>query len=162
MTSLDWVFAFALLASMALGMWRGLIQEFVAVAGWVTAFVLAQQFGERVGHMLPMSTSSGTLRYAAGFAAVFVVTVLASGVLGWLLRWLAQAVGMRPADRALGALFGLLRGMVLLLAVAVLALATPLQEHALWVESASAEWLLAVLRGLKALWPELWPDFLPV
>lgn len=162
MTSLDWVFAFALLASMALGMWRGLIQEIVAVVGWVAAFVLAQQFGERVGQMLPMSTSSGALRYAAGFAAVFVGTVLASGVLGWLLRLLAQAVGMRPADRALGALFGLLRGMVLLLAITVLVMATPLQEHALWVEAKSAEWLLAVLRGLKAVWPELWPDFLPV
>lgn len=162
MTALDWICVAVLLGSVALGMWRGLIVELVAVLGWIAAFVLAQMFGERVGLMLPMTTSSDMLRYAAGFAVVFVGTVFAAALLGWLLRLLAQAVGLRPADRLLGSVFGLARGGVMLLAFTVLVLATPLRHHEWWVESNSGEWLVTALRGLQSMWPGLWPEFLSV
>jgi membrane protein required for colicin V production len=40
--ALDWIFAAVLLASMAIGAWRGLVFEVLSVAGWVASFFLAQ------------------------------------------------------------------------------------------------------------------------
>ena len=69
------------------------------------------------------------MRYAAGFVVVFIAVVFAGGLLAWLIKKLVEAVGLRPVDRALGAVFGLVRGAVLLLALAVVVNMTPLQAR---------------------------------
>jgi steroid 5-alpha reductase family enzyme len=56
------------------------------------------------------------VRYAAGFAVVFILAVFAGGLVAWGTSKLVEAVGLRPVDRVLGAAFGLVRGVVLLLA----------------------------------------------
>ena len=46
MAALDWIFVALLLASMLMGAWRGLVYEFLSLAGWVVAFVVAQWFAQ--------------------------------------------------------------------------------------------------------------------
>jgi membrane protein required for colicin V production len=58
---------------------------------------------------------------------------------------------LRPLDRGLGAVFGLLRGLVVLLAVATLFTFTPLGTAQAWRDSVGAVWLNAVLRELVPL-----------
>ena len=112
MASLDWIFAVVLLASMAIGAWRGLVFEVLSVAGWVASFFVAQWFAPDMAAVLPLGDSDGALRYAAGFIVVFVGAVFACGFLAWLAKKLVDAIGLRPADRTLGAVFGVLRGVV--------------------------------------------------
>ena len=50
---------------------------------------------------------------------MFVLAVFAGGLLAWASRKLIEAAGLRPVDRTLGAAFGVVRGVVLLLALAV-------------------------------------------
>lgn len=159
--ALDWIFAAVLLASMLIGAWRGLVFEVLSLLGWVVSFFVAQWFAEDMAALLPMGESAGSLRYAAGFAVVFVASVFACGFLTWLAKKLVEAIGLRPADRTLGAVFGVLRGMVLLLAVAVVAGLTPLHEASWWQESWSAPVLTEVLKGLKPALPEEFGRHLP-
>lgn len=161
MASLDWIFAAVLLASMLIGAWRGLVFEVLSLLGWVVSFVLAQWFAQDVADWLPMGSATGPLRYAAGFAVVFVGAVFACGFLSWLAKKLVEAVGLRPADRTLGAAFGVLRGMVLLVALAVVATLTPLHEASWWQESEGASILAEVLKGLKPALPEEFGRHLP-
>jgi membrane protein required for colicin V production len=58
---------------------------------------------------------------------------------------------LRPVDRLLGAVFGLLRGLVVLLAVAIFMAFTPLGATEAWRTSVGAVWLNAVLRELMPL-----------
>jgi len=51
--------------------------------------------------------------------------VFAAGLLAWLLKKLIETVGLRPVDRVLGAGFGLLRGAIMLLALALVVNMTP-------------------------------------
>jgi hypothetical protein len=90
----------------------------------------------RHGGRVATGDSDGALRYAAGFIVVFVGAVLPADFCGW--PQLVDAIGLRPADRTLGAVFGVVRGVVLLLVVAVVVGLTPLHEAAWWQESHSA------------------------
>lgn len=161
MSALDWIFVAVLLASMLIGAWRGLVFEVLSLLGWVASFLVAQWFAADVAALLPMGESAGALRYAAGFAVVFVASVFACGFLTWLAKKLVEAIGLRPADRTLGAVFGVLRGLVLLLAVAVVAGLTPMHEAPWWQESRGAPVLAEMLRGLKPALPEEFGRHLP-
>ena len=161
MAPLDWIFVAVLLASMLIGAWRGLVFEVLSLLGWVVSFFVAQWWADDMAALLPMGESAGSLRYAAGFAVVFVASVFVCGFLTWLAMKLVEAIGLRPADRTLGAVFGVLRGLVLLLAVAVVAGLTPLRDAAWWQESRGAPVLAEVLRGLKPALPDEFARHLP-
>lgn len=161
MVALDWIFAAVLVASMLIGAWRGLVFEVLSLMGWVASFFVAQWFADDMAALLPMGESADALRYAAGFVVVFVGAVFAFGFLSWLAKKMVEAIGLRPADRALGAIFGVLRGMVLLLAAAVVAGLTPLGEAGWWQESQGAPILAEVLRGLKPALPDEFGRHLP-
>lgn len=161
MAALDWIFVVILLTSMLLGAWRGLVFEVLSLMGWVVSFFVAQWFAEDMAALLPMGGSAESLRYAAGFVVVFVASVFACGLVTWVAKKLVDAIGLRPADRTLGAAFGVLRGVVLLLAVAVVAGLTPLHEALWWQESQGAPVLAEVLRGLKPALPDEFGKHLP-
>ena len=162
MATLDWVFLSVLLASLALGAWRGLVYEVLSVLGWIAAFVLAQWLAPDAAAWLPMGHSADALRYAAGFVLVFIACAFAAGLLAWALKKLVAAVGLRPVDRTLGAAFGLVRGAVLLLAAGVVVNLTPLQGGEWWRESKGAGVSTTVLKGLKPVLPERFGRYLPV
>ena len=161
MPVLDWICVALLLVSLLLGAWRGLVYEVVSVASWIAAFFLAQWFAPEAGRMLPLSGASETVRYAVGFALVFVGAVLVGGLVAVLTKRLFAAIGLQPVDRALGAGFGLVRGLVLLLAATVVIGMTPLKSSEWWRESTSAGVLTASLKGLKPLLPEESGKYLP-
>ena len=150
----DWVLLAALLLSVLLGLWRGLVYEVLSVAGWVAAFVLAQAFADEAGAWLPMDGLSPPLRLAAGFVLVFVAVAFVAGLGAWLVQKLVASVGLRPVDRVLGGAFGLVRGLVILLAVALVVSMTQMQNAAWWRDSATAGVLSATLHELKPLLPE--------
>ena len=161
MVALDWIFLGMLLLSLLIGAWRGLVYEVFSLGTWVAAFVLAQWFAPSAGHYLPMTGATEMVRYAAGFVLVFVAAVFAGSILTWLISRLFQVAGLRPADRVLGAVFGALRGVVLLLATAVLVGMTPLKADAWWTESKGARWSTATVKGLKPALPQEFGKYLP-
>jgi membrane protein required for colicin V production len=158
---LDWVMVAVLAASFLLGAWRGLVYEVLSVISWIAAFVLAQWFAPRVAAMLPMAGTAEPVRYVSGFLLVFIGVVFAGGLLAWATKKLVQAVGLRPIDRTLGAAFGLLRGAVLLLALAVVVNMTALKRGEWWVESKGAAVSTASLKALKPVLPERFGQYLP-
>ena len=161
MSSLDWIFAVGLLASVALGVWRGFVYEVLSVLNWLLAFVLAQWLGGDVGRLLPIDPGSESLLQIAGFVLVFVVSVFVGGLLVWGLPKLIEQAGLRPVDRGLGGVFGLLRGVILLLALTVLVLMTPLKNQAWWRESAGAGISMRALDLLKPVLPQSVGKYLP-
>jgi membrane protein required for colicin V production len=159
--ALDWIAIVLLVASMLFGLVRGLVYEVILLAAWVAVFFCAQWFAADVGDWLPFGDPAGSWRYAAGFALVFVAVVFGVGLLAALVRKLVTAVGLRPVDRLLGAVFGLARGAVALLALAVVVHLLALSDAAWWQDSRSATVLDAALLGLKPTLPEKLASYLP-
>lgn len=161
MAAIDWILVAVLAASMLLGAWRGLVYEVLSVMGWIAAFVLAQWFAPDVAEKLPMQNSGETLRYAAAFVLVFIVSVFVAGLISALMKKIISVVGLRPVDRILGATFGLFRGLILLLAFSVVVHTTALQESDWWLESQGGPMLMNLLKGLRPMLPEKFGAYLP-
>ena len=158
---LDWIFIAVLVVSLVVGAWRGLVYELLSLTNWVAAFVLAQWFAPDVAQYLPLASATEVVRYAAGFVVVFILALFAGGLIAFLVRKLVAAVGLRPVDRVLGAAFGVVRGVVVLLALTVVAGMTPVVKSPWWQESTGAAAAVVVLKGLKPVLPEEFGKYLP-
>ena len=154
MAVLDWILLTVLLVSLVVGAWRGLVYEVLSVLGWAASFYVAQWAAPQVATLLPLQSASEPVRYAAAFVLIFIAAVFATGLLAFLLKKLIEAMGLRPVDRTLGAAFGLVRGLILLLAATVVISMTALRSSNWWLESQGAVALTATLKGLKPVLPE--------
>lgn len=154
MNVVDALLAAAMLVSMSLGAWRGFLYEVFSLAGWLAAFLLAKWFGADAAAHLPLQGASDALKAVAGFLVVFVVSAFAFGLMSWLVRKLAEKVGLRPVDRVLGSLFGLVRGAVLLVGVAFVVGLTPWAREGAWQESRLAQVFVVAATHAKVLLPE--------
>ncbi len=155
-SSLGWV-DLALLAVLAVsvivGLWRGLIFEVLSLIGWVVAYIAAQAFTPTVAAHLPVGEPQSMVNVGAAFALTFVLALMLWSLLARLVSLLVKATPLSVVDRVLGAGFGLLRGGVLLLALATVIAFTPAAASAQWQESRGAAWLGAMLQELKPVLP---------
>ena len=161
LVAMDWFFVGVLVVSMLVGAWRGLVFEVISVVSWIAAFVLAQWFAPAVAHWLPISSTNEALRYGLGFLIVFVGTIFAGSLIAFVVKKLLAAVGLSPADRLLGAAFGVVRGVVILLALTVVVGMTPFKSAPWWQESEGAQLAGVALHGLKPVLPEDFGKYIP-
>ncbi|PUE44792.1 colicin V synthesis protein [Limnohabitans sp. 2KL-1] len=158
----DWILLGVLLISMTVGFWRGLVYEVLSLAGWVAAFVLAQWLASDVVDLLPfLKGAAATVQYAVAFVLVFVAALFVAGLLSWLIKKWVETVGLRPIDRSLGAIFGLMRGVLLLLVLTVVLQLLGLSAEAWWQNAQGPAWLNVLLNGLRPWLPQSLLEFLP-
>jgi membrane protein required for colicin V production len=123
----------------------------LSLAGWVAAYFGAHWAAPMLAPHLPLGAPGSTLNHAAAFLIAFVGVLFAWGLAARLLRRLLHATPLGLPDRALGAGFGVLRGLVVLLALATVISLTPLAASQAWRRSQGAAWLNVALHGLKPL-----------
>lgn len=153
---LDWVLLAVLLVSTAVGLWRGLVYEVLSLLGWVVAFWVAWLWGGWLAAWLPWGSAGGMARLAAGYGLVFLGTLIAWTLLARLARAMISATPLTVLDRGLGAVFGLLRGLVLLLALTWLVQLSGLGPRwPAWQASHGAGWLMQAGQQVPALWRSL-------
>ena len=88
----------------------------------------------------------------AGFLTIFIFVAVLAGIAGKITRWAMKEVGLRWADRLLGAAFGLVRGVVVV-SVGVLALATFYPDSGLFQGSQLGRYFLVTARAASWVAP---------
>ena len=161
LSAVDWMLLAVLGLSFLLGLWRGIVQEVLSLAGWVAAFYVSQMYAPMAAAWLPMEGSSQMLRYAAGFVVVFMAVLVATVLVSFVVKKLVSAVGLGPLDRLLGSLFGFMRGVVILLAVTVFVGMTPMRDTEAWKQAQGTQWLQQFLHVLKPVLPADFGKYLP-
>ena len=151
---LDWSLLAALALSVVVGLVRGFVFECLSLAGWLVAWFAAQWGAPMLAPRLPVGTPGSALQMGAAFALSFLGALLVWALLSRLVRLLIHATPLSLPDRLLGAVFGLLRGLVLLLALATVVALTPASQSPGWRASQGAHWLGVALATLKPLLPE--------
>jgi membrane protein required for colicin V production len=115
LTALDWVIVVVLALSTLLSLWRGFAREAISLAGWVAAFLIANLLADQLASMMVDVISNETGRYVAAFAILFAVTLMVASVLGIFAAKLISVTGLSILDRLLGTVFGVTRGIILVL-----------------------------------------------
>lgn len=152
--ALDWAFLAVLAVSVVVGLVRGFVFECLSLAGWVVAWFGAQWAAPWLAAYLPVFSPDSPVRLGLAFVLAFVAALVLWGILAKLIRMALHATPLSIPDRLLGAAFGLLRGTVLLLAVATAVALTPASQSQGWRASQGARWLGTALFHLKPLLPE--------
>ena len=150
-----------LAVSMLIGLLRGLVFEVLALLGWGVAYFGAHWLAPIWAPYLPIATPGSELNHVASFVCAFVAILLAWGLLARLVRLLVRATPLSLLDRGLGAGFGMLRGVLVLMLVATLVTLTPMAGSKAWQQSQLAPWLSAARQGLNPLLPNELSRHLP-
>jgi len=103
--------------SSLIGVFRGLVKEALSLASWFAAIVAGTLFSAQLADLMVNLINNASLRRIAAFAILFIVVIFAGTILSNLVSKLTQAAGLKGADRTLGALFGILRGLIIVLVI---------------------------------------------
>ena len=158
---IDWALLAVLAVSLLVGLVRGFVFELMSLAGWLVAWFAAQWFAPVAARHLPLGSPGSALNHALAFAACFIAALLVWGLIARLIRLLVRATPLSLADRFLGAGFGLLRGAVLLLALATVVALTPAAQSPDWQHSHGALWLNTSLQDIRPVLPAELAHWLP-
>ena len=121
MSWIDLLIIAVCLGSAGFGFWRGFAKEALSIATWLAAIWLAWRFCWVVEPMLGEWVVAPELQIWAARAFIFIVIMIAGGIVAWLVREIIRASGLSGTDRVLGSLFGFGRGALIVgLAVIVL------------------------------------------
>jgi len=155
---LDVAVVAVVLGSIGWGIWRGLVREVMSLAGWVIAFLAANLFAAPVAEVLPETIKRPEVRMLIGYVLVFLMVLIACTAAAVLLGKIMRAVGLGSLDRTLGGLFGLLRGLVIVVAFALAAGLTAIPRQPFWKESASGAALAGAALAVKPWLPPAFGD----
>ena len=132
MTIFDYAFLLILLVSVAISVIRGLVREVLSLASWIGAFLVAKFGAPVVAGWLSGLIAHPKVRVVFAFILVMVAAVLLFSLLSLQVVKLVKMTGLTSTDRALGAFFGVARGVLIAVLLVLLASLTPLPREDYW------------------------------
>ena len=147
---IDYAIICLIFFSLIIGLFRGLIREAFALVTWGVAFWVGLQFSTPFATLLESSIDDPSTRIAVAFIALFLLTLILGAIINKLLSVLIDKTGLTGTDRLAGLIFGIARGVFLIVILVMLAGLTPLPESPWWKDSQ----LLPVFQSL-AVWFKL-------
>src|SRR5450631_1737329 len=122
MSIADWIIIAFLVFSVAGAAIEGFFHEVFKLAGLVVGYLVAAWQYHRLADWFAPHLKSPWLGEIAGFLIIFFAVLIVAGLAGRIARWAMKKAGLSSIDRILGAVLGLLRG-VLVVAVVLTAMA---------------------------------------
>ncbi len=132
MTSFDYIVLSIVGFSVLVSMMRGFVKELLSLISWVAAFLIARFYTTELAPLLPKGIPSEGLRLFAAFIILFLSTLLVSSLLSIAVSQIFRKTGLNGLDRFLGAIFGILRGLLIVCVLVFLAGLTSLPKEPLW------------------------------
>jgi membrane protein required for colicin V production len=152
-TIFDYLVLFVLICSVVIGILRGLVKEVLSLLGWIVAFVVANAYGEALAILLPDIIPGNVTRLIVAFIALFIGVRLLMMLLTMAIDEFIKASGLTAADRGLGSLFGIARGLVIVLAVVLLCGMTALPQQPFWKNALLSPYAETAARTVKPFLP---------
>ncbi len=153
MTIFDYLVIFVLASSVIIGTLRGLVKEVLSLGGWIVAFVVANAYSPWLAAMLPEAVPGPVVRLIVAFIALFIVARILLALVTMAIEALIEAGGLSLADRGLGSLFGLARGIVIVLAGVILAGMTSMPKQDFWKYALLSPMAESGVRTIKPFLP---------
>lgn len=135
MTLFDYLVLFVLGCSIVISTLRGLMKEILSLASWVVSFFVANAYGEPLAKLLPDMVPGAITRLIFAFVVLFIGVRLLMLLLSMAVEAIVKSAGLTLADRGLGGLFGLARGLLIVLTGVLLCGMTAIPQQAFWKDA---------------------------
>ena len=146
----DWVILAIVGFSCLISIKRGFVKEAMSLVVWALAFFIAVVFADRLAVLFQDSVASASLRYVLAFAALFCATLIIGAMVNYLLAELVRMTGLSGTDRLFGMVFGLARGLIVVMAILILLpMALPVDQDQWWRQSQLIPHLLLIEQWCK-------------
>ena len=145
----DVVIGIVVVLSVLLAAAQGFFLEIFSLAGTVFGYLAAAWGYARLAPTFEPYVKTQWAANAAAFLTIFIAVTLLASAMGRLVRATMKEVGLRWFDRVLGGVFGLVRGLVVVM-VLVLAVAWFAPQSPFLANSRLAPYLLVGARA--AVW----------
>lgn len=132
---IDYAILGVIALSALIGFFRGFAREAIGLASWALAFFVAYKLAEPVADLLESWISVRSVRLAAAFGGLFIITLIIGAVFNYSISKLVTGTGFAGTDRALGGVFGVLRGVAILVLLVLLAGLTAVPRDNWWQQS---------------------------
>lgn len=115
---LQWVdFLFLLITGISclFGLWRGFVREVLSLLAWIAAILIARLYSGQLAPLFSNWIDSEAMRQVLAFAVLFMATLLVGAIINNIVARLIDITGLKLTDRLLGSLFGVARGVVIVM-----------------------------------------------
>ena len=158
MTPFDLAILAVILLSTLFAFLRGVVRELIALVAWVVGFVGAIAFAPTVGAWIPEIPGYPAVRYLIAFAVILIAALVIGAIIARPLARVIRAAGLGFVDRFLGSIFGMLRGLLVIVGFVLVAGLTTLPRTDWWQNSALAPAFITGALALKPWLPERWAE----
>ncbi|WP_343067471.1 CvpA family protein [Litorivivens lipolytica] len=134
---MDWAILGILSVSAIISLIRGFVKEALSLAFWAVAFVVSMTFHSQMMQLLENAIERVYLRELVAYVSLFAGTLLVGAMTTYLLSEFVKKTGLGGTDRLLGMIFGAARGVIVVVALLVIApkLLTDIDQDSWWRES---------------------------
>lgn len=158
MTGFDIAVIGVVALSVLLAFFRGVVRELMALVTWIAALVVALAFQGLLTAALPAFVSSVTVRHVVAFVLIFVAVLVIGSIASHLVAKLVRAAGLGFVDRFLGGVFGLARGVIIVVLGVLMAGLTQLPRSEWWQNATLGPPLVEAALALRPWLPAPWAD----
>jgi membrane protein required for colicin V production len=152
MTWIDYLILGIIVVSALVSLFRGFLRETVSLLAWIIGFWLALRFARALGGIFGF-VHNPSIRVVIGFILIFIVVLLAGAAVNFFVGKLVKRSGASMADRVLGVIFGLARGVVIVMVLALVAGFTYLPHSQSWRKSLLAPYAQVLALDMQRLLP---------
>jgi membrane protein required for colicin V production len=143
-----------MLISVGAGIIRGAIREVMNIMGWVLAYMLAHAFASDLAPLFADWVGEPIARTVLAWAAIFMMVIVVVALIASLVSELVRKLGLSSLDRGVGALIGVARGVLVLLALTLAAGLTRIPQTAVWREATLTPWMEVAALYAKGVLPD--------
>lgn len=156
MTVFDLLAIAAILASLILSASRGLIRELVSFLGWIIALIFARFYATFAADVFLSSLQPRELAVVVGFVLCYIVCRAVLVIAAHILDFALEKIKLSTVNRLLGAMIGLIKGVLVVAVVVLVCSFSKLPESPAWQHAQTAPLFEQLARlGLPYL-----PEFL--
>ena len=154
MSWLDLIIIGIITLSALISLVRGFVKESLSLASWLIAGFIALKYFSPMADLLTPYIESPTIRTGAGFAVLYVCTLIVGAIINFMASQMVSKTGLSGTDKSLGVVFGGARGVLIVTVVVLLAGLTPMPNEAWWKDSTMVEYFVNLADWIKEILPQ--------
>jgi len=158
-TTVDFIVIGIIAFSALLGLIRGLTREALSLTGFLLAMYLAYTFSSVIATKWLTTVPGGaTGQNVLAFAGIFIVVLILSKIISSLFTRVVSTIGLSFFDRLLGAVFGFLRGALIVVVLSTLFALTDIPKSAEWKDALTKPAIETAVSLIRSWLPPDWAE----